>query len=300
MNAEKNNNQPPLTQFQQIRDIAIAVLLVLIGAFAVYHYQTEAAEAAEAAEEKSAGTSVIVSGPVQDRWLDSPHASTFVVADDGTNAECVVCHAPTEFLPSMDDIPPSCYSAPGCHFEVEEMPELTIEAEWQSIQCKTCHAVDRDGTIQPEYAWLEVAAIDQYADVASTTELCEKCHTDYAAPGHAAITLGGVHEDNVCTDCHEAHNPTVSCSTGGCHESADTFEGHDDDHPNVACVACHDAGEMEVGPVDGDDNTWTTFTTITVDEEANTFPHPSHHIQQEVNCDRCHFSDNPWNLSVTD
>jgi hypothetical protein len=285
-----NETKAPMT-LALIRDIVIALLLLGVGAFMVYHYQSEAADALEAAENSTDEVTVHADTPISQRWQNGPHADTFVVKEDGTNKECVVCHAPTEFLPSMDDIPPSCYSAPGCHFEVAEMPDLTVEASWPSIQCNVCHEVDRDGAVQPQYLWLEVPAIDQYAEVASSTELCIKCHSGNELPGHKDILVGGAHYGNSCTDCHDAHDTSASCSSAGCHEKDDEFvAAHDNEHQIVDCVACHDAGGLDVEPSEDNGGVWLAFN--------NGMPAVSHNIKLEVDCQRCHFSDNPWDLST--
>ncbi len=228
---------------------------------------------------------------IQIKWEGSSHADTFVVSDNGKNSTCARCHAPFNFIPSMDDMPESCST---CKFEVDPPPPFTTEADWIVVECKVCHKFKRD-KIEPGFAWLEIAPIEEYAEVASATELCDKCHLAEEIVGHTSVVIMGSHPGYVCTDCHDAHDTTATCSTSGCHEN--TFEanvpGHDEDHAMVACVTCHDGGGMEIGILEGS-GTWFTFQ---LDGEGNMIPAASHNIVLAAPCERCHFSENPWELS---
>jgi hypothetical protein len=191
----------------------------------------------------------------------------------------------------MDDMPESCST---CKFEVDPPPPFTSEADWIVVECKVCHKFKRD-KIEPGFAWLEIAPIEEYAEVSSATELCDKCHLAAEIDGHASVVISGDHPGFLCTDCHDAHDTTATCSTSGCHEN--TFEasvpGHDEDHTMVACNTCHDGGGMEIGILE-DSGTWFTFLS---DGEANLTPFASHNIVLAAPCERCHFPENPWELS---
>jgi len=239
-------------------------------------------------------------------WQSSPHANAFVVDADGNNNPCARCHAPVDWLPTMDDLPESCFV---CKFELDEPPSYITEEAWVSIPCKVCHEVDKKGEVQPEYSWLEIAALEEYASVATPTELCLKCHDVSNVPEHGNVQVGGAHEGYECTECHNAHDTTASCGTGDCHEDVidpDTpIAGHDEDHKDVACVACHDASGMEVGPSETL-GYWIThapwsYEVVISDTETRTesgiVPFTSHNIILDASCERCHFTDNPWDLS---
>ena len=230
-------------------------------------------------------------------WEGSSHADTFVLDEEGNNNTCARCHAPFVWLPSIDDVPESCLV---CKFELTDPPPLIPENDWVMIECIICHEVDKKGNVEAEYAWLEIAQIEEYAEVESTTELCQKCHTAVEIPGHAVSELGGAHADYVCTDCHDAHDTIASCSASGCHEDvvepATPIPGHDEDHEVVGCVACHDSGEMEVD-LDEEQGKWTTFAPDPGDGEGRV-PLTSHNTVLSAPCDRCHYADNPWDLSV--
>ncbi len=277
------------TKRGQIRDIGIVIFLLVLGGLVVYHYQSQASSA----EVPDTDTAIVTTGPELQAWQGGPHADTFVVGTNGENSTCARCHAPVNFVPKMDELPDSCLI---CKFEIEEAPPFIQQTEWRAVDCKTCHKIDQYGAIQPEYDWLEVAVMDDYADVDSTTELCQKCHTNADIVGHVEIVVGGTHADLDCTNCHDAHATTSSCSTGGCHETREDTAGHDDAHQIVSCVACHDADNLSVEPNEEAGGIWITFASTTIDEETSVFPHISHNLQRTVDCTRCHFADNPWDL----
>ena len=230
-------------------------------------------------------------------WNAGPHAHTYVLDDSGNNANCARCHSPAEWFPGPDDIPESCLT---CKFDVDEPEPLILEESWGQVDCKTCHKV-KDDEVEPDYLWLDIAVIEEYVEVDSTTELCRKCHEDEDVLDHKpAVHLSEDHQDLSCTDCHDAHQTTVNCTNSDCHmdtlAAAGTIAGHDVDHQLVTCMACHDAEGLEVGPED-ESGVWKTFTTISAGDAQSTVPHSSHKTQIEVACDRCHYANNAWDLS---
>ena len=231
---------------------------------------------------------------IERAWQNSAHANTYLVDDDGQNNTCAQCHAPIDWQPSMDTIPETCFT---CKFELKDPPPYIEEADWHSIPCNVCHELNKRDEVQPEYKWLEIAAIDEYAEVESTTELCQKCHTA-AEPleGHVWVSTAGMHQDRSCTDCHNPHDSSASCTN--CHTDLDfsTSEtaGHDQDHVNISCVVCHDGSGLAVG-LNDETNLWE-LTVETPRRRLGTSN--THNIVLEAQCSRCHFADNPWELSV--
>jgi len=229
---------------------------------------------------------------IQQYWQASSHADTFVLDNVGENNACARCHSPVNFMPTMDDIADACLA---CKFEIEDPIPLILEQDWEQIPCIVCHEPDGD-TVEPEIAWLEIPQIESYADVSSANELCLKCHSGENIDQHVFPELGGAHAAYQCIDCHEAHAITASCDVEGCHADADPsleIAGHDDDHQNVACWACHDGSGMDVGP-EQDLGIWTTLHPGADAGQALV----SHDIVREAICGRCHFANNPWNLSA--
>ena len=245
---------------------------------------------AKPAEPEQAGSATI---PAEQLWQSGPHAQTFVVTEGGRNSDCARCHAPVNWVPSMDDIPESCLT---CKFEIDPPPPLIPEEEWIHVDCIVCHRVDKD-EVDPAYAWLAIAPIEEYEEVSSASELCLKCHAGDSVVDHFAVTVGGAHARMECTECHDSHDGRASCTDSSCHVEADEpAAGHDPEHEAVACVACHDSGELAVSPRP-DDGLWITWTITESGEPAREFS--SHNTVMEAPCERCHFVDNPWELSDT-
>jgi len=227
----------------------------------------------------------------QTQWEMSAHANTYVLDALGKNSTCARCHAPTSFVPSMEDMPESCAV---CKFEVAPPPPTIAETDWGNVTCNICHRVKKD-VVQPEYAWLSVPPIDEYEYVATTTELCMKCHGEMDIVGHGVPNLANAHQGYTCTECHDAHSTTATCASELCHASvanqATPTPGHDENHAAVTCWACHDMDGQTVGP--DDQGKWVTFLP------DSTIPFASHNIVKQASCDRCHFVNNPWNLSAS-
>ena len=242
----------------------------------------------------------------QQEWEISAHASSFVTDSEGNNNACARCHAPNNWMPTLEDIPESCQA---CKFELPVPPSFIQESEWQHVLCLYCHEADKKGNIQPEVSWLEIPALEEYSEVESHSELCLKCHNTENVPEHGQVVVDSGHIDMQCTECHSPHNTTTTCMNGDCHSEVlsdtDQILGHDDDHKDVSCAACHDNAGWDVGP-DPETGIWTTFSPwsheVMIGEadsilQSGTIPFSSHDIGLEVNCERCHFSGNPWELT---
>ncbi len=228
-------------------------------------------------------------------WQEGAHANTFVVSAGGENNSCSSCHSRYNFIPAIDDIPEECFT---CKFEVDDPEPFIPEKYWMHVDCMNCHKIDKK-KVEPEIAWLEFALIEEYSEVASVTELCDKCHLAADITEHASVIVGGDHPNYQCTQCHDAHNTTANCSASDCHEGVlaqdSAIAGHDEDHASVACVACHDADELEIGFIE-ELGLWTTLIA-TSEGGTETRPFTSHNIVLEAPCERCHFPGNPWGFN---
>jgi len=237
---------------------------------------------------------------IQRAWKSSRHADTFVL-EEGTNNECARCHSPRDWMPtSAAEMPATCAS---CKFNVSA-PKPVSKADWKSIECAMCHRVE-NGVSSAQIVWLNTlveqydTTKDPYEAVKTPTELCEKCHRDASAARYKRDLGRGPHSSFECTKCHDAHSTQASCAEP-CHADAlkaKAVAGHDAAHAVVHCVACHDASGLKVGPVEGT-KTWLTFRTTDSRGKAAVTPYVSHIVQRQVNCARCHFSDNPWRLKT--
>lgn len=233
---------------------------------------------------------------IQVKWQEGPHAATYVLAENGKNDTCARCHAPVNWIPSLDDMPESCYA---CKFEVDPPPPVIAEEVWTHVECKICHQMKKKEVL-PEISWLEIAQIDQYAAIGSATELCLKCHVSVEVPGHLGTVSEGAHVEMACSDCHDAHSMAASCGEAGCHEALDVpgavIAGHDEDHAQVSCGACHDSSGLEVGP--DASGAWVTFRPQEASVGSERLALSSHNTVLEAPCERCHFAANPWGLSL--
>lgn len=236
---------------------------------------------------------------IEDAWASSAHASNYVSDSIGNNNNCAQCHSPINFMPSMDDIPESCLT---CKFEIADPEPFIPEADWLNIPCKTCHKLDKKDNVEPEIFWLAVAQIDEYDKVSSADEICLKCHiSTNRSAGHPGTNLAGVHADYLCIECHDPHSTATeasSCGGSECHDLTENDDvvivGHDEDHQNVSCSACHDSGDFAVKP--NDEGIWVTYISKS-ESTDDLYSFTSHNIILEVDCGRCHYPDNPWDLS---
>ena len=252
-----------------------------------------------------------------DNWQKSPHAKTYDLGK-GPNTYCAQCHAPRNWDPqAVIDPPPNCVS---CKFAFEDEPRvaagnpLVPVEEWVDIRCDVCHQVS-EGVADPLPLWWDQAA-GQYVPVASATEQCEKCHTDTETILHQRDMGSEAHKDFECTECHDAHSVAASCSNEVCHTAVSTDNLAEDgdmataaaeaatamhgaEHTAVDCVACHDTSGLEVGPLE-ENGRWTTWRTTELMERSSTKPYQSHATGLEVDCRRCHFEGNPWQLGLVE
>ncbi len=234
-------------------------------------------------------------------WESGKHANSYVVDDTGENNACARCHSPWNWVPvDAADMPATCTS---CKFSVPA-PKPVAEADWKHIECNVCHRVENGVTTSP-VAWLNALVAqyettsDPYEAVTTNAELCEKCHN-----GLYGVALGsGAHAGYDCTKCHDAHSLEASCTAPGCHagilEPGSPIAGHDAAHANVTCGACHDASGLAVGPAE-DTKEWLTFRAASAEGGTGSDPYVSHDLQREVECARCHYPSNPWNLVQVD
>ncbi len=254
-------------------------------------------------------------------WEDSVHGNTYDEGK-GPNTWCSRCHSPQNWDPeAFRGPPPSCFT---CKFptddeiRIAEGNPLVPEDEWVGITCETCHRTEME-VVTEEIAWFNPIKME-YEDVNTSTELCEKCHVTTSGNSFGSavdhkITLGGSAHLNYggflgeerpptyCADCHDPHTQ-IPQQCEDCHEDVLTLDTHmmsfTDEHAIVTCMACHDASGLEVGPHPDEemDGIWVTQLTTVGRSGPSTSYVKSHSLQWEVACDRCHFEENPWELTV--
>lgn len=255
-------------------------------------------------------------------WEGGNH--NFYSIEHGPNTWCARCHSPQNWDPeAFRGPPPSCFTCKFPH--EEEMREaegnpFVSEEEWVGIPCETCHRVDENGIADANVAWFNPIT-ESYMEVSNTTELCEKCHVtttgnSFGSAVDHKITLGGsahlnyggflgeVSPPTVCSDCHDPHS-TEPPDCEDCHAEVLTSTTHMKGMnaimlEKVTCLACHDASGLDVGPHPDEEMGGIFITQVTEVGRGgpSTTAVISHSIVFDVACDRCHFEDNPWELTV--
>ena len=272
-------------------------------------------------------------------WVSGPHATGYDLGR-GPNTYCSRCHSPANWDPKATiDPPPKCVS---CKFQNESEPRIAVgnplvpELSWKGLECSVCHRIE-NGTLIAEPVWHDQVT-GYYESVENTTALCEKCHTDTQTLRHKRNLGDQTHVGFLCTDCHDPHSLTASCTQSGCHNNLVSsitsvmpfphttmgfsscsqefchigtnfstklassqqnniiWNHQDERHDTVSCGACHDASNLEVGVLEGQ-NIWVTFRTVELLGRSSKEFYQSHNLQKNVNCARCHYAGNPWGLT---
>jgi hypothetical protein len=261
---------------------------------------------------------------IQAMWEGSPHGSTYDLGK-GPNTYCSRCHSPQNWDPASQPGPPpnciTCKFPTDAELRIAPTMDFVSEEDWVGISCETCH-LTVDGILQSDLAWFNPLTRED-EPVNTPNELCTKCHLTTAgvrASGGRGVTheivLGGsahanwagalpqVWRPQYCSDCHNPHT-TEPKQCVDCHEGVLTLDKHmkgtAEAHVDLSCLACHDASGMQVGPhPDPNQNgVWTTLvSSVSRSGDVVTAYEKSHSVQWQVDCSRCHYAENPWELEV--
>jgi hypothetical protein len=176
-----------------------------------------------------------------DVLLNSTHNAEELLMD-----ECVGCHSPFQAVAYHigDFVQPVDQTGPW------HLVESNVN-KWQAIKCEVCHDPTSS---KPKKLAFHDPATQQYVQVATSTELCEKCHQ----PGtdDSRDLAGSVHQGRQCADCHlqpgthmniDPHNSCVSChpQANPQHPDVTTLDTtyRSLESPNnihfVTCTTCH-------------------------------------------------------------
>ena len=185
-----------------------------------------------------------------------------------------------------------------------------------TVLCEKCHADSetwQHGRHISDSVHADFTCTDCH-DAHTTAASCTSagCHTDFTTrypeliPEHTDQV-----DDQECTECHSSvadihmnklDETPVACLD--CHEfqmgeyaQVRYQAAHSNIHTTVTCIACHDGSELEAGPMP-DTEQWITFRTTSLLGQATTAPYQSHNVQNDVNCIRCHYLNNPWELPL--
>jgi hypothetical protein len=136
--------------------------------------------------------------------------------------------------------------------------------------------------------------------VQTSTELCEKCHTDTETIRHKRDIDGGAHAGYVCTDCHDPHSTVANCGSDQCHPDVVALRSlpsqyHADIHTNIndmnLCLQCHPEGKqlhsMET-TYKWVDDCLSCHIDMKNKEFLNVGPIQHSRVHNSVNCVACH------------
>jgi len=213
--------------------------------------------------------------------------------------------------------------------------ESTHKNAAQSVNCETCHGMSNEpiesgeslcadchlasGTAGEQAAPHQVLNCLDCHNAHSTTVSCSNsgCHADIRNTSDLPpATPIGVHVDVGATEC----------GGPGCHVSATQAAQapasiHGPAHASVACIACHAPGQAKIGrsEINGE---WgivavepevdaalaysmlshqvelSTITSKMAFSRALAYSMLSHQVELQVDCARCHYEGNPWELQL--
>ncbi len=189
-------------------------------------------------------------------WTDSSHNNVWNQRE-GTNTYCARCHSPQNWDPDAmrgGPVPGSCFN---CHIGPSLRTnalgnEAIAEDDFVGINCNICHEAGQG----PELAiWNN--ATQGYDAVATTDELCGKCHADgyggfdAVASGHggdSGVADGG----GTATSLTEAGQDFLTTVEVG----MDVYNETDNSHATVSAVV-DDASITTTALAGGTANVWT-------------------------------------------
>lgn len=273
--------------FAYILGSSFCILLLIWGGAAV----ATLAQDREPPPTPSPGTPASPEDLAQARheWEQSAHADTYD-AGMGANTTCARCKAPQNWDPLNNAVAESldcasCKRVPGA-----PRPELVsgvpvAQSDWQNIGCEICHQPAGDAFTREIAFWNQ--ALGRYEAVASSTELCAKCHEgQHGFRVTEEQDESRAHQGWECTRCHGPHGSPILCTD--CHDPSvgKGIEEHSR-HTNVDCTACHDAGGLSIW-LDQDPASRHYGKYIPLRFAHALTSWPSHNQQLQVRCVRCH------------
>lgn len=246
------------------------------------------------------------------------HGDTYSL-ETGPNTYCAQCKSPANWDPeAVINAPPNCVSCKfpnDAQIRVAEGNPVVPESQWQGIRCVNCHPSDETGKTLETIAWWDPIS-KTHIPQESSTQLCEQCHRDSGRGTMRQRELADstAHAGATCTTCHNPHSGAAACTD--CHNDADTETAFVDTcwkpylapeaaapHPDLRCETCHDHGGLEARPVEDPAEPylgqWATWrVTLIAGVIPSNHVWVSHNLGSEVDCARCHYANNPWELAV--
>ncbi len=212
-------------------------------------------------------------------------------------------------------------------------PHAGIASNVAAVPCRDCHQENAGAVIGSQISWWDAAA-QTYESVTDVNALCKKCHQQPKPAPQSADENAAMHSTYPCTACHDPHTTAASCTNSGCHatvrqtndmppatpsvghgQAGNPFCGGRNCHPaataaamqprsvhgaahvNVTCQACHAAGDLTAGP-GPNGGPWVIWQASTSTENTTQEPYFPHAVELQVDCQRCHFTNNSWGLPL--
>lgn len=225
-----------------------------------------------------------------------------VAEDDWKNIDCSVCHKVNEAEETVqlgwlntvtgyhETVVTTTELCEKCHLDNQTLRHKRVLGEnaHASFQCTDCHDPHslRANCMNCHSIKMDAKPAEALNHPPSrTNEDCVLCHPN--AWGDHDRTIQEAGND----DCGSCHVELVDQT-----KKEELSQAHSVLHMNVSCVACHDALNLEVGLYETN-QMMITFRTTELLGRQNTKPYQSHSLQREVDCGRCHYSGNPWNIA---
>lgn len=223
-------------------------------------------------------------------WVQSAHADTYDKGL-GANTTCARCKSPFNWDPFQSAAQEEALDCAACkRVPGAPRPKLTSgvvvdQADWQNIPCNGCHEPVGESYYVVAAFWNQ--ATGTYEEVEDSTELCAHCHEgQHGFEVIAERQASQAHTGMKCTDCHGAHGSPSTCQD--CHDPADGAGAAEHTrHPTVNCTACHDAGNLSIW-YESDPSSPHTGEYITRRFAHDLTSWPSHNLQVQTRCERCH------------
>ncbi len=204
----------------RIQALAVILVLMIVSIFAVVGSVSATAPSSAPTPQPGPTRGHVATqaelAAARSDWEHSAHANTF---DDGqgANTTCASCKSPRNWDPSdlagqaqaLDCN--SCKRVPGAPRPALEGGVAVAQKDWHNVGCEICHEPVGDSYMTSISYWNQ--AEGKYDPVASTTELCAKCHE--GQHGFQVIeeqTASVAHQGWECTRCHGAHGTPSACT----------------------------------------------------------------------------------------
>jgi hypothetical protein len=227
--------------------------------------------------------------------------NTLVPESEWNDIGCEVCHVVTDGLAESgigwlnpttgyhETVANATELCEKCHLDNQTLRHKrdlgeNAHADFECVQCHDSHSVKANCRNCHPIVMMDTTAVTLEHPSAKNNDECRSCHPKAWDEHDRDIKLAG---DDDCMNCHdelmvEAKQTPASLA-------------HSSVHLAVSCVACHDASGLEVGPIEGQ-NLWMTFRTTELLGHSQTEPYQSHNLQKKVDCGRCHYPGNPWDI----